>query len=214
VPLIFGSALLLESPSSHRLVIAAPAVSLLAAIGLAEIGKLFEGVGDLRSLGRKGERVKNLTPSPPHPFTLSFLPILLAAAMLFTLLDISFYFGTYRQQHIFADRNTEIANNLAGYLNDLDQEWTAYFYGPPSMYVGFPNIPFLVQDFTEGYNLFDVSAPPEDELALAPTANRTFIFLPERSNELEKVRGMFPNGRLQTIAGFHADPLFFVYEVP
>ncbi len=195
VPLIFGSALLLESPSSHRLVIAAPAVSLLAAIGLAEIGELFASAGDRES------------PTP------TLLPILLAIAMLFALLDISFYFGTYRQQHSFADRNTEIANSIAGYLNDLDPDWTAYFYGPPSMYVGFPNIPFLVQDFTEGYNLFDVN-PPENELAPAPTPNRTFIFLPERSNELEKIRGMFPNGRLQTIAGFHADPLFFVYEVP
>jgi hypothetical protein len=207
VPLIFGSALLLESPSSHRLVIAAPAVSLLAAVGLTGIGEMFEGVK-----GRKGEGVKNLTPSPPHPFTLSFLPVLLAIAMLLALLDISFYFGAYRQQHTFADRNTEIADEMAGYLNDLGPNWTAYFYGPPNMYVGFPNIPFLVQDFSEGYNLFDVFTP-EDELPPAPTLNRTFIFLPERSSELEKIRGMFGNGRLQTISGFHADPLFYVYEV-
>jgi hypothetical protein len=138
---------------------------------------------------------------------------LLAVAMLFTLLDMSFYFGTYRQQHTFADRNTEIANTMASYLNNLEPGWTAYFYGPPSMYVGFPTIPFLVEDFTEGYNLFDV-VTPEDELTPAPTLKRTFIFLPERSGELEKVRGMFSNGRLHTISGFHADPLLFVYEVP
>jgi hypothetical protein len=102
---------------------------------------------------------------------------------------------------------------MASYLNNLEPGWTAYFYGPPSMYVGFPTIPFLVEDFTEGYNLFDV-VTPEDELTPAPTLKRTFIFLPERNGELEKVRGMFSNGRLQTISGFHADPLLFVYEVP
>ncbi|MCB9418887.1 MAG: methyltransferase domain-containing protein [Ardenticatenaceae bacterium] len=206
VSLIFGSALLLESPSSHRLVIAAPAVALLAAVGLVEIGRLIEGVK-----GRKGEGV--ITPSPLHPFTLSFLPVLLAVTMLLALQDISFYFGAYRQQHSFADRNTEIANAMADYLNNLGPDWTAYFYGPPSMYVGFPTIPFLVQDFSEGTNLFDVNTPPEDTLTPAPTLRRTFIFLPERSNELEQIRGMFANGRLQTVSGFHADPLFYVYEV-
>ena len=157
--------------------------------------------------------MENLTSSPLLPRSPApLLPILLAIAMLFSLLDISFYFGEYRQQHTFVDRNTEIAHEMAEYLNDLGPNWTAYFYGPPSMYVGFSTIPFLVQDFSEGYNLFDVTTP-EDVLPPAPTLNRTYIFLPERSGELEKIRGMFGNGRLQTVSGFHADPLFFVYEV-
>lgn len=212
VPAIFGSALLIESPSSHRLVIAAPVLVLLAAVGLVEIGKLLAGAQE-----RKGAEVKPsaIEGRPPvHPFTHSalLLPALLAIAMLFSLLDISFYFGAYQQQHSFVDRNTEIADEMAGYLNDLGPGWTAYFYGPPSMYVGFSTIPFLVENFTEGYNLFDVNTP-DDELNPAPTLSRTFIFLPERVDELEKVRGMFGNGRLQTISGYHADPLFFVYEV-
>ncbi|MEJ2748014.1 MAG: methyltransferase domain-containing protein, partial [Anaerolineae bacterium] len=206
VPLIFGSALLLESPSSHRLVIAAPAVALLAAVGLVEIGKLFARGQGSKGAATKGRLEQDVSPAP-------LLPILLAIAMLFALLDISFYFGAYQQQHSFADRNTEIANGMADYLNDLGSDWTAYFYGPPSMYVGFPTIPFLVQDFTQGYNLFDVNPPPENTLPPAPTPKRTFIFLPERSEELEQVRGMFANGRLQIVPGFHADPLFYVYEV-
>lgn len=213
IPLIFGSALLLESPSSHRLIIAAPAAALLAAIGLVEIGNLLARERRPKVAWSKGTRENNLAPAPPLPRSpAALLPTLLAIAMLFALLDISFYFGTYRQQHSFADRNTEIANSMASYLNELGPEWTAYFYGPPHMYVGFPNIPFLVQDFSAGYNLFDVNAP-EDELITAPTSSRTFIFLPERSGELEKIRGMFPNGRLQTISGFHADPLVYIYEV-
>ncbi len=192
VPVIFGGALLLESPSSHRLIIAAPALALLAAITLIDVAQL----------------AARHSPLATRP-----LIALLAIAAFLAILDISFYFGTYRQQHTFADRNTEIADNVADYLNNLDGEtWTAYFYGPPSMYINFPTIPFLAEGFHAGDNLYDVNAP-DDELAPAAAANRAFIFLPERAGEIERTRALYPNGRLQTFPGFHADPLFYVYEV-
>jgi hypothetical protein len=128
------------------------------------------------------------------------------------LSDIGFYFGTYRQEHHFGDRNTEIADSVAKYLNSLDGQWIAQFYGPPGMYVDFPTIPFLVRDFEENVNLFNVpdSGGP---LAAAETVNQSFIFLPERYNEIEPLRALFPSGQSHSIPGYYADPLFYVYEV-
>ena len=137
---------------------------------------------------------------------------MLAIAILLTGLDIAFYFGRYQSQHTFGDRNTEIADNMAHYLNTLEGDWAAYFYGPPNMYVGFPTIPLLVQDFHEGINLFDVP-PDAPTLPLSPAPNQVFIFLPERFGEAAAVQSQFPGGQLHTFSGFHADPLFHVYEV-
>ena len=129
-------------------------------------------------------------------------------------MDVFFYYGRYQTQHTFGDRNTEIADNMSHYLNALGgDEWVAYFYGPPSMYVGFPTIPFLAQDFYQGLNLFDV--PPEGgPLPDSPAPNQVFIFLPERSGELQGVQNQFPGGEVKTFAGFHSDPLFYAYELP
>ena len=83
---------------------------------------------------------------------------------------------------------------------------------PPSMYVSFPTIPFLAPEFENGRNLFDINEPG---FAPPPTgaANQTYIFLPERFGEFQALQEQFPNGTLQTIPGFHANPLFYAYEV-
>jgi hypothetical protein len=203
--IIFAGALLIEPPNSHRLIIATPAIMLLAAIALSEFGRLL-AAGARRSQGVEGPPGSASLPLP------ALLPALLIVAIFFTVGDIIFYFGRYQNEHTFADRNTEIAHEMADYLNSLDGQWSAYFYGPPSMFISFPTIPFLASDFQGGINLFDVNEP-NASLPSAPTPDLTFIFLPERINELATVRALHPNGRERTFAGFHADPLFYVYEV-
>jgi 4-amino-4-deoxy-L-arabinose transferase-like glycosyltransferase/SAM-dependent methyltransferase len=206
VTLVFGAVLLENPPNSHRLIIAAPALSLLAAVALISLGHFVIGQKE------EGRGEAEVTPRTPRPAPLTFLGILLAIAILLAGLDIAFYFGRYQSQHTFGDRNTEIADNMAHYLNTLEGDWAAYFYGPPNMYVGFPTIPLLVQDFHEGINLFDVP-PDAPTLPLSPAPNQVFIFLPERFGEAAAVQSQLPGGELHTFSGFHADPLFHVYEV-
>ncbi len=136
--------------------------------------------------------------------------MIIAAAI--AIYDLSYYFGPYKTQHHFADRNTEVANDMANYLNALDGDWSAYFFGPPSMYVGFSSIPFLVQNFEEDNNLFDV---PESgmEIPLVESQNLTFIYLPERYAELEKTKAAYPDGQEQAFEGYYANPLFYIYEI-
>jgi SAM-dependent methyltransferase/4-amino-4-deoxy-L-arabinose transferase-like glycosyltransferase len=202
VTVIFAGALLVEVPSSHRLIIAAPALYLLAAIALVELGSR---VADMLSYSLPGRR-----PAPAPSAYL--LPVLAVLCALFTLNDVLFYFGRYQSQHSFGDRNTEIADRMAKYLNSLDDGWTVYFYGPPSMYVDFPTIPFLATDFQRGLNLFDV-IEPFSELPLATTPRVTHIFLPERGAEIEPTRAAYPEGRLREFSGYFADPSFYAYEV-
>jgi len=205
VTVIFGGALLENPPNSQRLIIAVPAVCLLAALALVEVGRALLAQWPPPQTGRLGGDAR------------AWLTALcVAGALLLAVADLFFYFGPYRAQHRFGDRNTEAAFVLAGYLNDLDGAWTAYFYGPPSMYVGFPTIPFLARDFRAGSNLFD-APPPGDSAGGAPpppeTPNQVHILLPERAGELSALQERWGNGRVHTISGYYADPLLIVYEL-
>ncbi|MDX1413035.1 MAG: glycosyltransferase family 39 protein [Candidatus Promineifilaceae bacterium] len=203
--IVLGGALLENPPNSHRLIIAAPAVMFLAALALVEL--ITTLLGAARKNG--GEIEGSFAKSQGR---IIFLLIPLIIALFITFYDIVYYFGPYRTEHHFADRNTEVANDMAQYLNSLEGDWSAYFFGPPSMYVGFSSIPFLVHDFQESQNLFDIiefGAP----LPVDKSLNLTFIFLPERYNELEQVLAAYPGGEERVFSGYYADPLFYVYEV-
>ena len=198
--LLLGGVLTDNPPQSHRLVVATPALALLAALGLWLLGRL------LLSLWQEaGEEVA--TAYRPY-----LLPALLVVATLLTLSDLSYYFGRYRAQPDFADLNTEVADRMGHYLNELGEEWSAYFYGPPRMYVGFPNITFLASGHQSGYNLFDMDTA-DGSLPTAVAHKRVFIYLPERLPELEAIQNQYPNGSLRQFDGYYSSPLFYAYEV-
>ncbi len=196
VTAVIAGAFLLDVPNSHRLVIVTPALSLLAAIAMEVYGRFVLAVLP----DGLGER-----------FQKRLLPVLLIIAGLFVAGDLIFYYGRFRVEHSYGDRNTEIADEVAHYLSEQEDESTAYFFGPPSMYTDFPTIPFLVQNFQRGYTLFDVEE--QELLPTAPTDKQIFIFLPERAGEIEAVQVAYPNGKLETFSGHYADPLFHVYSV-
>lgn len=204
VTVVFAGALLESPPNSHRFIIAMPAVSLLAAVALAELVNVFSGQAVDKS-------ETSLSTNPGRTGTAYFL-ILLLIASASALYDVGFYFGTYRNEHSFGDRNTEIADGAARYLNSLQGDWVAHFFGPPGMYVDFPTIPFLANDFEKGVNLFDV---PEAGAPLSgyEMRDQSFLILPERYNEIEQLRATYPSGQERLFSGYYADPLFYVYEV-
>ena len=202
VPLLWGGVLLVQAPSSDRLIGLLPLVCLLAAEALVEIGEWVFAL--YKSDESTAEKSKQL-----------LLPVLLIMAALIALNEILFYFGPYRQSHSFADRNTEIAYEVADYLNTLEGDsTTAYFHGAPNMYINFPTIPYLAHEFMANKNLFDVADGEETAVMPSPaTPSLTFIFLPERADELEAIQAEYPGGEEQTIPGFHTNPLFYTYEV-
>ncbi len=195
-PIIFAAIYLLESPSSHRLLLALPAACLLAAQPLVWLGeRLADGF----------EWKKGAT-----------LAIVLLVAGLIGVWESGFYFGAYRTEHRFADRNSEIGDGVGHYLADLSAEtaddWTIYFHGAPSMYATFPTISYLAPAFSPAQNLVDVLEPTLPALP-AEQRNVAFVFVPERSGELSAVREAYPGGFEKAVAGNLANPLFFVYEI-
>lgn len=195
VTMVFGGALLINPPASHRLLIAAPAVALLSALGLMWTWRqLLATVPALRKYS---------------------LALVATVAVLIMVGDAVFYFGSYRQQpHRFGDRNTEVAFEMGQYLESLEGEWTAYFHGPPAMYVDFPTISFLASEFRPSQNLYNVFEPEEPlPTPQQPGDNLIFIYLPERSGEMAQTAEIYPGGRQRAFAGVFANPLFYTYEV-
>ena len=205
VTIVFAGALLLDPPESRRLIIAMPAVCLLAAIALRDLAAAL--FSDRSAAGEGAASLRNTVLDAPVATA-----IILTVCIAIALSSTAYYFGSFRSENHFADRNTEIANGVADYLNELDGQWIAQFYGPPYMYADFPTIPFLARGFTSGENLFDV---PEGGMPSAGNerSNQVFFFVPERLGELEQLRAVYPSGTEQTLSGYYADPLFTVYQV-
>jgi SAM-dependent methyltransferase len=211
--ILFAGAFLIDPPQSHRLLIALPAVLLLAALALAEIMALWQGEQGSRWKGEQVIEDHPLTPSPPHPTTSSphHLIILITLAVLLTLSELFFYFGRYPTSHEFADANTEAAYEISQYLNSLDGDWTAYLYGPPFLYADFPTFPYLLTNFHKGVNFFEVSQLLPTVSTPAP--NEVFIFVPERAGEVTAVQEEYPGGELVSVDGRYRSPLFLVYTI-
>jgi hypothetical protein len=186
--------LLIEPINSYRLLAAAPAVFLLAAVGLVWVGRQVWRQLDL----------------PPAYWR----PILLAVAAVTAVGDMGFYFGGYQAQPArFADRNTEAAHRMADFMNELQGEWHIYLHTPPSLYADFPTIPFLAPQFTPNVNLFNIPPEIDEPLPLSPNVGAAFIFLPERWHEQNEIVLRYPGGQATQFRGQHADPLFLVYTV-
>jgi hypothetical protein len=192
VTMLFGAALLQGNPSSHRLIIAAPALALLAAITLT----LFVD-----------KVLAPLLPGDSYKLGLLALMVLVMAG-----LDISFYYGTYAAEARFGDRNTEIAYEMASYMTTLEGANTVYFYGAPTMFANFPTISFLASDYQLGQNLFDVERTL-DILPPPTTGQLVFIFLPERYDDLTGISERYPGGSSREFPGRFANPLFYTYKV-
>ncbi|MEM7799696.1 MAG: methyltransferase domain-containing protein [Chloroflexota bacterium] len=202
ITIIIGGVLLIETPSSHRYLIAIPFGAILTAIGIDWMIKRF------------------IITNPESP---RYRSLLLAGMLIIPLLlisaDLLFYFGVYRSAEPppFGDRNTEIAHRVADYLNTLDSSsnHVVYFHAEPAMYASFPTLPFLAPQFENGIDLIDVPLLNGNPHPFAGNSGPlTVILLPERANDRESVEAAFPGITLQSeVSGEFQNPLFYIYEL-
>jgi hypothetical protein len=192
VTLIFAGALLDSPPNSHRLLIAMPAVYVL--VSLAAVWLVYQ-VLRLSKVSRR-----------------YVVPVVLSIAILIVMSDLFFYFGDYRDQTRYGDRNTEVASEVSVYLDSLEGQWLVYFYGAPSMYSSFPTFAYLVEEFGDDIHIIDVEEPGSVPAAM-PGTNVIYIFLPERQEELGQVQQLFQGGELKILSGYHANPLTYIYQI-
>lgn len=161
-----------DPPASQRYIVAMPLVAILVALPLSLLYQWLR----LRWPGRRqiaGAVVAMVT-----------------LALLWG--DVSYYFGDVYRRYTLGGLNTEVATEVAFFLQD--QPETAedvYFFGAPRMgYFSLSTIPYLNPERT-GY---DVEQPLGGRPSWKLTGPTIFIFLPEREAELAWVREVYPEG--------------------
>jgi 4-amino-4-deoxy-L-arabinose transferase-like glycosyltransferase len=189
--LTFGWILTENPPSSMRMVIIAPAVAVLAALGLDRLLTLARWV-----IGGRATHWR-----------------VVAGAILtvIAILNIHYYFFIYTPTRVYGNPSAETATVLARYLKDRQDRPLVYFYGPPFLYFDFGSIQFIARDAP------GVSVPPKSEAPAFPTpvnGPTLFVVLRERLEELNEIQARYPRGALTR---FRSDAngrlMFVVYEV-
>jgi len=123
--------------------------------------------------------------------------------------DLRFYFGDFSANKLFADNNTEVATQVGMYLAEKEPGPQVYFFGGRMGYYTHATIRYLAPQ-AMGTDVLETLTAPPDWVLPGPTI---FIFLPERSEELDFVQESYPDGRLHWHPGKDGE-LFLAYEVP
>jgi 4-amino-4-deoxy-L-arabinose transferase-like glycosyltransferase len=159
------------APSSQRYVIVAPMVAIILTVPLVEIA---------RWLAKEWPRLRYVA---------------LAGAVLvmtwIVVADLRYYFDEVYETYVLGGLNTQVATSVAGYLNEQDPAPEVYFFGFPRMgYYSLSTIPYLAPEVEAQDVMEPLTAPPEWPL----TRPTTFVFLPEREEELRYVESAYPGG--------------------
>jgi 4-amino-4-deoxy-L-arabinose transferase-like glycosyltransferase len=187
----FGWFLTENPPSSMRLIIAAPAIALLAAAGLR---------GLLRIAG-------SLSSGGDRRWTVATVVVVAVVAAL----NLHFYFRVYTPKRIYGNPSAEVATVLARYLVEVGDDLPLYFMGSPWIYWDFGTNRYLVPD-VDGIDL----SPDEDgELPQVDVSRGArFVVLKHRSADLKTLRARYPDARETSIVS-DADGrvMYWLYEV-
>jgi hypothetical protein len=190
--IIMGWVLTENPPSSHRMVVIAPAAALLAGLGLSWLIELGQ-----RVLGRFKH------------FKWNDLAIVVLA--LVAILNLHYYFVVYTPTGIYGNPTAEVATRLGRYLQQQESNYTVYFYGAPTMYASIGNLRFLARDTI----IRDVQEGEDPTSTFDDAGGVRFAFLPHRLAELETIRQRFPGGRERSVhSSIDGRLLYTLYEVP
>jgi 4-amino-4-deoxy-L-arabinose transferase-like glycosyltransferase len=179
-----------STPAAQRYIFLAPAVSVLVALPLAELGRRFP----------------QTTPRRRAILAAGAASILVIAAFL----DLRFYFTDYTPSRVFSDTNTEVAQNLALFLlaEDLDQGAQVYFSGLPRMgYRSIETLPYLVPGDTFTDIVEPLTAPP----TWAVQRPAAFVFLPENVGDLTWVEQAYAGGETIVRTAANGPDLYTIY---
>ncbi len=204
VVVFFAGFLLIQTPSSHRYLIALPAVVLLAALPVVGLVNL------VWQTWRAHNEDTAVLFQPLYPALL----VLIALAMIGP--DMLFYFRDYRQFPGMGDPNTEVAHVMGNLLQDVEGDTAVYFLGAPIMFADFPTIGYLAPQFQRNFNLFDVPDTAENWTWPTPAPGQQLLFIvhPARFNEVAALESQYPGGAMTQPSGYFAAPLFLTYTTP
>ena len=187
----FGGFLLWDPPQSERYVIAGPALCILMALALIQIGSWLRQIVALR----------------PRLYT----GLVTVAVLAIMAWNVYFYFAIYTPRNNYAQ--TQAATEVANYLRPQARQRYVYMFTPPYFYLHFGTIAFVGKE-PDGRDVIDrltsSAALPDPPAGLRPL----FIFVPERLGELDIVKQQYPGGQLYE---YRAQPrgdqtLMYIYE--
>lgn len=189
---IMGWVLTENPPSSHRMLVVAPALAILVGLGLNWLVELGQ-----RLIGQ--------------PRFLGWDEIAIVILVLIAILNLHYYFIVYTPTGIYGNPTAEIATRLGRYLQEQgDAGDVVYFYGAPAMYAGIPNLRYLARDF----ELVDVLEGEDPAMSISASNGVRFVFLPHRLGGLDTVREKFPDGKEKQVhSKFDSRLLYVLYEV-
>jgi hypothetical protein len=188
--LVAGWVMTENSPSSQRLVIAAPALALFVALGLDRLLHLSEHLLGLPGALRHG---------------IAGLALLGAVG-----LNLGYYFVVYTPSRVYGNPTAEMTTRLARYLRRQNDECVVYLHGPPFVYWDFGTLRFMARGIS------GVDVPLPDEEAPEPDLSRDacFVFHPARASELATVRAQHPGGQVRHAhSRVDGELLYAIYEV-
>lgn len=190
---ILGGALTLGPPASQRLLMSAPALALLVAVGLRKSAQLLEHTGWVPA--RLG-------------LALSAVVVLMAGAQ-----GLSFYFGQYQRNGYFELRGNELSYESRVYTSQLGSQYQLYLLGDPQAYIRFANFSYFAPDLPKtDFNIIT----PETLAALPYHQGAFFIAIPSRRADLELVAQHRPGGEWIVAHRRHhpTEVLYYAYQLP
>lgn len=188
--LVITGGLSVDAPASQRFIIAAPIAAIFVALPIAAVANW---------LGKNW---------PAQRWLVMIAAIILIIGIAAN--DLRYYFFEVYDSYVLGGVNTEVATQLAYYLDEQETSPDVYFFGAPRMgYYSFATLPYLVPEI----NAQDIERPLESEPDWQLSGPTVFIFLPERESELAHVASAYPQGNKIEMEQANGNPLFIVYSV-
>ncbi|HEX5809765.1 MAG TPA: glycosyltransferase family 39 protein [Anaerolineales bacterium] len=168
--ILFGGILTLNPPANTRMLMTAPVVALLMALGAS---KILEYLQRFRIL--PGRLV---------------IPVLVVIVLSITYQNAKFYMVDYRKGAYFADANGEYAMELGLMAKQRGADLDIFVLGAPRIFSGFPTLAFLAPENPRS----DLAAENIETLELPAGREVGFFAIPENRPQLEQIAQKFPGG--------------------
>jgi 4-amino-4-deoxy-L-arabinose transferase-like glycosyltransferase len=190
---IVGGALLIDPPQPMRYVIATPAICILIALGIEQLGQILERLAGIPQRTRAAAGLLAAT--------------LLAAA------GLRSYFTEYTPRQRYG--GTRDLTAIAYYMRSQAPDRYTYFLGPPYAFVEHGTIAFLTSG-APAENVVEPITSTAQVPAPAPGLHPVYIALHPRVDELELVRARYPGGQIMMVPdpAEELSPLYAIYEPP
>lgn len=183
----FGWVLTENPPSSMRMVVAAPAVAILVAIGLEQVFRLVRKTwGGIAWVA---------------------LPLAVSAI---AVLNLNFYFREYTPTTEYGYISSQVATPLARYLQQRGGDYQIYLVSSGEVLSDNGVLRYMLYGVPGMDILEPLTGPPT---FVDPSRDAVFVFLPSRRGELQWVRQAYPQGQVREFAGLDGRPLFTLYDV-